>query len=382
MPQLLNTKNADWRIMDTIAFIEGMGDAARYRIVGVALRRWVAVAPQATRNTISTAMHRGFHVEVFTTTAYNNRLSEARKRRRAMILVRAALLGRTAAVAQTETDRIPEAQMVNQLKTMCLDYAEGQMPVVPADTPSGRMQRINIRTHATYEQPFFALQDALQVHFTGIAAGIVNPVTQRVYRRALGTVGRTFWVAGGNTQANIGRFDQFAASNYGEGINQLNCWEGVMFCAVKEDALTVAACRRFYNAARNPIPGNNEDRIAAERETNNLLKQFFGTQGVFVRETAQPGDVLTWETPAGVLNHVALYMGLGPAPNQHPYVLHNLSIDVAQDHVTGGTTHFQTLAGVNARYVGAVTCYRNTPFWSNTGNTPQYQYVQGLIALH
>jgi hypothetical protein len=377
MPQPLNTKDTARRITDTIAFIEGMGmgEGARYRIAGAALRRWVLATPQPARDAISVAMHRGFHVEIFTTTAFNNRLSEARKRRRAMILVRAALLGRTAAVAQTETDRVPEAQMVNQLKTMLLDYAEGQMPVVAADTPSGRMQRIGIRTHATYHQPFFATQDALHVHFTGIGAAIVNPVTRRIYQRALGTVGRTFWVAGGNTQANIGRFDRFAGSAYGEGIDQLNCWEGVMFCAVKEDALTVAACRHFYNAGRNPY---TQEEIAA---TNDLLRQFFGTEGVFDRHTAHPGDVLTWENRQGVLNHVALYMGLGPAPDhQHPYVLHNLSIDLVQDGVNGGTTHFQTLDGVNRRYVGGGTCYRNTPFWDNTGNTPQYQYVQGLIA--
>src|SRR5262249_39167136 len=142
------------------------------------------------------------------------------------------------------------------------------------------------------------------------------------------------------------------------------------FWACKAHGLTVDACRRMYDEYDNQNKSRN-------------IRSLFGTQTTFDPATASPGDILTWINGPH-MNHVAMYAGLGPAPGNVSYLIHNLSLDAHQDGVGGGlgTTHFRTIARMDRNYLdtyGAATCYHNRPFWVATGNTAEYQYRQHLM---
>ncbi|HEX4137712.1 MAG TPA: hypothetical protein VHY84_24090 [Bryobacteraceae bacterium] len=369
MPQPLNWKNSDARITQTIEFIGNMGDSQRYRDVVTALNQWNTGQPQVA--IVSAGMHQGFHVEFVHKTATNERLGKYRKYRRSIILMRVVILGETVAAAQAATSRVADGNLEYQAKSLVGDCATSLLlrAANPA-TPSWRMLMSGLMNPNNRTEAFFGRQDRVHAHcLNQVAPTIVNAVTREVYLKALGSVGRTLWGQSSNSPGTRGRFDRFDQTEDGTRL-EMNCWEGVLFWAVKGRGFTVAACRRLYDRS---LPGTE----------NAILRQFFGTERVFDRLTAQPGDVLTWVSN-GVLNHVALYMGLGPLTDPDPQIEHNLSLDTAVERIEGGqgTAHFVTEPAMGIRYERTYTvgiCYSNTPFWDATGNTPQYQFAQQLV---
>jgi plastocyanin len=371
MPQPFNWKDSDIRVGDTINFVHAAGQTGNYNDVYNYLTLWSANVHNAARkNTVSLAMHQGFHWEKFRSDASKTARKDDRHRRRAMVLMRVAILNENIQNAQNTVAAIADVNVAWQMGVLVGECARSLMPVPDLTQPSGRMQRRGFRTPNTRMLPFFADQDTLYAHFrVHVMPTIADVTTRAVYAAALRTVGNPVWRPGDSNPAGKVRFDQFVRNDDGQQL-EFNCWEALLFWACKANAFTVEACKAMY-----------DDYDIHNRSAN--IQHVFGIQTAFDPATAQPGDILTWVN-GGTLNHVALYMGLGPAPGLTPYILHHLALDEDQDHLGGGegTVHFRTAARMLVNYAstyGPATCYQNQPFWVATGNTAEYQYAQGLM---
>lgn len=371
MPQPFNWKDSDVRIGDTVAFIHNAGGTGNYNDVYNYLAAWSGNAHNAARKqAVSLAMHQGFHWEKFRSQASKDSRKADRDRRRAMVLMRVVILHESLQNAQTRVAAIPDVNVAWQFGLLVGECARALLPAPDLTLPSGRMQRRGFYNPNTRVLPFFADQNALYVHFRDhVMPTIGNVTTRAVYEAALRSVGNPIWRAGDSNPAGKARFRHFGRNDDGQQL-ECNYWEAMMFWACKADALTVEACEAVYDE------WDQHDR-------SGNIRNLFGTETAFDQARARPGDILTWVN-GGMLNHVALYMGLGPLPGQEPYILHHLSLDEDQDGLGGGegTAHFRTAARMLVNYArtyGPAICYDNQPFWVDTGNTVQHQYWRGVM---
>lgn len=204
-------------------------------------------------------------------------------------------------------------------------------------------------------------QQALQSHFAAGLPGIGNALTQRVTKKGLYRVGKLFWAASTPVTVNAPRFGTWTKTSRrtNSELNlQMNCWEGILYLAFQCDILTAAQCTNFY-----------QDPTLADTKLRNL----FGV-GALVGGGAGPqiGDLLTYEDiAAGVINHVAIYIGQSGGRD---FVLHNLSYNAITTGLHGGGSfHFESMDSVEQRYgVGNVNVYYNTPFWEAGAGTHAY----------
>jgi hypothetical protein len=289
-----------------------------------------------------------------------------------MVLMKVVIRHEDIQTAANAVANIEDASVIWQFGILVGECARALLPVPDVTRPSGRMQRRGFYNPNTRQLPFFEDQDRLFVHFRDqVMPTIADVRTRAVYGKALDTIGNPIWRQGDSNKAGKVRFAQYARNDDAQGL-EFNCWEALLFWACKSGAFTVEGCERLY------------DDYRADDHSRNL-RMLFGTSQQFDQTTAQPGDILTWvDNKTGTLNHVALYMGLGPLPQQTPYILHHLSLDEDQDGLGGGegTVHFRTEARMAVNYTrtyGAATCHFNQPFWVTTGDTAQHQYAKKLM---
>lgn len=226
----------------------------------------------------------------------------------------------------------------------------------------GRMEVIGSVSNLNRGRQWFTDQFALFDHFSQQVAQ-VQLDRRGFYQAALATAGIIAWGPNEPKPENAGRFDQFEAASTlcrlanGQTI-RLNCWEAVLLWAYQAKKISVKKCKSLYG---KPI---------------DMIGNLFGLHTAFHRNTAQPGDILTYFN-AGHVNHVAMYAGIGP--DNEPYVLHCLATRAERVGDDYSTTHFlsQTdMLDFYNRMYGPAIAYSNTPFW--IGGAPTHAYYNAL----
>jgi hypothetical protein len=298
--------------------------------------------------------------------ASNEEKTQRRAEMRAILLLRKMYDGLEREEIKAGLDQKSNAQITYIFKEV-VRFASRRSPASDLDLNHmrGRMELIGSLSNVNRGDPWFDLQFRIFDHFSG-RLGRVPADRRAVFRAALSTAGIINWSP--NEPKTNGlpdgdrRFDQFARASdlcrspNGETIT-LNCWEAVLFWAYKAGHLTVPKCKALYAAGP---PGNMENLFGKDPARKNPRAS-----------ALEPGDILTYVN-GGVLNHVAMYVGLY---NAIPYLFHCLSTDAAVVGMNFSCPHFLSLVEMDVFYVsmyGPADCYANRPFYLHGAPTHAY----------
>jgi hypothetical protein len=212
----------------------------------------------------------------------------------------------------------------------------------------------------------FESQRDRQAEFRNQVAQVNDVTTREVYRQMVERCGKLNWVATNPDSDNATKFQIWVQNNANSSENlDMNCWEGVLYCAFQAGAISLAKCRALYNQY------NPQDRY---ENTRNL----FGNDRAFAGAVKERGDILTWGMDRNTINHVGIYLGtMNENGAVDDYVGHLLSFNPRSTGIVHqvGRVHIEKVAVITGNLPG-YQCYITRPFWIN--GSPTNGYFQGL----